>query len=277
MSRKEFVLSIVACALLCGCSPSLHLSSATGEGPCGLTTLPGSQWVVDPEIEARTQHTLDFQDFDPAEFRASKADPVEILIAKRINFPTHGVYPISQYGLSEPVYSQDKYAFRLEEAGIARRIPDSVWEGATNLNKGKINQAASWSDEAYQMTASYGGRLFARSGQYAYGSNLSEHARLIAVYSYSGRQTPKEDQRQGSIVRPGVGPDPSKGQLFIDIYRVDSGAKVLGLSGAFSHGPPSTWTIASEFLSDSYFVIPARADFRSFVFCVVSTSGGGRL
>ncbi len=234
-------------------------------------TLPGRNWAADPRIEERTHVALDLQDFDEVEFRASKTDPVEVMIAKRINFTTHGVSPPA-----EPQYSQDKYAFSPGNGGAARWIPDSVWERAIILNRGRVNQPASWSDESYHLKATYEGKSFERSGRYAYGSELSEHARLIAVFSYSGRQIPERDRREGSIILSGVGPDPATGYLFVDLYLVNSGVKVLGLFGPFSHGTPSTWTVLSYFLADFYFVVPAQTDYRGFVFCTVPASAGGK-
>jgi hypothetical protein len=197
-------------------------------------------------------------------FRLLRTTTPEIVVAMRA---------VHSYGGLTSFYSSDKYAFRLGRPGT-RTVDESSWNHAEELKRGeKRNPTAS--DDFYQTDATYQGKTFRRTGQFAYGSDISEHGHWIAVYSYDGKQTPKEAQRQGSLVWQGRGPDPTKGILHIDLYSVAAGKKQGSLIGPF-RSDPIDWYVLGSFVADRYYAIGTDGDqkYRRFLFCELPAAGG---
>jgi hypothetical protein len=232
---------------------SLNLTPSR-EMNCGLVELPGEWWRADPELEKQAHTAITMGDLpDEAEFRLSSTSHLEILVAMRASPGFYG-------GLGS-FYSSDKYGFQPGHKGI-RTVDEKSWRKAEDLKRGKKE----YPDGFYQRDASYQGKTFPRTGQFAFGSDISEHGRWIAVYSYDGRQIPKEEQQGGSIAWPGKGPDPLNGTFHIAFYNVASGRKVGALDGAF-RGKPFGWYLWGSFLADRYYVIGTRLFYRNFWLC----------
>jgi len=229
---------------------------------CQVVDLPGERWQADPKIEEQAHTAIDLGNpLDEAEFAISRTQPVEILVAMRA-YPGH-------YGGVGSFYSRDKYGFRMGRAGV-HLSSDDAW-GQADVLKREEQQPAEQSDEFYQRNATYQGKGFPRSGQFYYGSQLSEHGRWIAVYSYDGHQTPKEERRDGSIIGGGKGPDPATGILHIDLYNVATGEKTARLEGPFTDYP-YRWYVAGTLVGDRYYVIGTRFRYRHFIFCELPAS-----
>jgi hypothetical protein len=247
-------LASLGCSLL---GPSLHLTPSAAMN-CDTVQLPGEWWHADPELEKQAHTIIDLgHPQDEPEFRLVRTTPPEIVVAMRA---------VHSYGGLTSFYSSDKYAFRPGRPGT-RTVDESSWNRAAVLQRGEKRYPTA-SDEFYRTDAKYQGKTFPRTGQFAYGSDISEHSRWIAVYSYDGKQTPKEGQREGSLVFPGRGPDPAKAILHIDLYSVGSRKKQGSLIGPF-RGDPIDWYVLGSFVADRYYVIGTDGDqkYRKFLFC----------
>jgi len=248
------------CLVAMGCSlfgrQSLVL---TPSGPmhCVAVELPSDSWHTDPEVEKQANRVIVMGRWpDQPEFRLSPRQPAEITVSMQ-------VHPGSYLEVGS-VFSTDKYTFRMDHPRVWT-ASEGVWADAKELARGE-KRGPVWSDSFYRTDATYQGKSFRRTGQFAYGSDVSEHGRWIAVYSYDGRQTPKSEQYGGSLAWPGKGPDPSKGIFHVDLYDVASGKKVGGFTGPF-RGNPDLWRLEASFLADRYYVFGTELMFRNFWFC----------
>ena len=170
----------------------------------------------------------------------------------------------------DSIYSGEKYSFTPGSPGLPQRVSDAEWTRGHPLTPGE-GVGLQPTDAFYHSDATFAGKTFPRTGEFAFGSEVSEHRKWIVVYSYDGHQVPKDEQRPGSIAFPGVGPDPRHGKLHIDFYEIESAAKRLSLFGEF-HTFPSELIADAYLLSDQYYVIAIgekRSSYRSFLFCVL--------
>jgi hypothetical protein len=105
----------------------------------------------------------------------------------------------------------------------------------------------------------YKGKLFRKSGESwtDYDALVSPRGTWIAVFSYSSRDKPDRGWLPGF---PADGDEPGRGEVFLDVYNVVSGVKVISARSPFGQKPggfvPSMLFGSSLWIDDNYLIMP---------------------
>ena len=169
---------------------------------------------------------------------------------------------VSDFPVKDPgydYYSDNRFAVTLDGAFRIRKATLEEWNAAEKpvhsyhfVNRFLTNQQT---DEGVQ----YKGRLYRKSGE-SWGHEValvSPRGTWIAVFSYSSRDKPDRGILPGF---PAGGDEPGRGEVFLDVYNVASGTKVIGARSPYGQKPggfvPSMLFGASLWVEDRYLIMP---------------------
>ena len=156
-------------------------------------------------------------------------------------------------------YSDNRFAVSLDGAFGIRKASIEEWNAAEkpihsyHLINSFLNKQQS--DEG----VSYKGKLYRKSGERwgDYVALVSPHEVWIAVFSYSSRDKPDRGILPGF---PAGGSEPGRGEVFLDVYNVSSGGKVISARSPYGQKPggfvPSMLFGASVWIEDRYLIMP---------------------
>jgi hypothetical protein len=171
----------------------------------------------------------------------------------------------STSGKSNVLFSYNYYAVRPNELSRVRPATAKEWSEAAPLlhseheilsNKHKLSTQPDTQDDAAVF---YGARKFPKSGQYwsRRAALVSPHQKWLAVFSYSSPEKPREQVEKNTL--PGFlggGTEPGNGELFLDVYNISSGEKILSHHTPYSGFGPS-WVFSNAlWLEDRFLVMP---------------------
>jgi len=156
-------------------------------------------------------------------------------------------------------YSDNHFAVNLDGAFRTRKATADEWDAAEKpvhsyhfINKFLNPQQTS---EGVQ----YKGKLYRKSGE-SWGHEValvSPRGTWIAVFSYSSRDKPDRGWLPGF---PAAGDEPGRGEVFLDVYNVSSGERVISARSPFGKKPggfvPSMLFGSSLWVEDSYLIMP---------------------
>ena len=152
-------------------------------------------------------------------------------------------------------YSDNRYAVSLDGQFRVEPATTAEWDAADKvLHSYRFIEAR---DSAVGPAGvRYSGRVFAKSGE-SWGNEaalVSPRGRWIAVFSFTTREKPQE-----SII-PGFGrKEPGTGEVFLDLYEISSGGRVISARVPF--GEPGSFAFSMLFshalwVEDRYFIMP---------------------
>jgi hypothetical protein len=154
-------------------------------------------------------------------------------------------------------YSDDRFAVSLDGGFRVRKATVEEWDAAGKPLHSYHFITSFKNPQVTQEGVKYNDRLYRKSGE-SWGNEValvSPRATRIAVFSYTSREeVPKP-------LVPGFGgTDPAHGEVFLDIYDVSSGKRVIaarapygGDGGGYS---PSMLFGSALWVDDRYFVMP---------------------
>ena len=169
---------------------------------------------------------------------------------------------VSEFPVRSPGYdyfSDNHFAVSLDGAFRIRKATVDEWNVADTpvhsyhfITKFQSNQHTA---EGVQ----YKGHLYRKSGE-SWGDPValvSPRETWMAVFSFSSRDKPDRGSLPGF---PAGTDEPGRGEVFLDIYNVSSGAKVISAYSPFGAKPggftPSLLFSASVWVEDRYLILP---------------------
>ena len=167
---------------------------------------------------------------------------------------------VSDFPVRDPdydYYADDRFAVSLDGAGRVRRASASEWDAAEkplhSYHFIRTHQNPAVTAEGVE----YGGRLYRKSGE-AWGTEaalVSPRSTRVAVFSYASGEEP-----QKPLVPGFGGTEPGHGEIFLDVYDVSSGERVIAARAPYG-GPgaghaPSMLFGGALWVDDRFFVMP---------------------
>lgn len=270
MQRRLVVAFGIAVCFEGACSSQVRLNVTLGANECRHIEVPGetlSTWSADPATAKQNPLNLSFQtdDMTGLEFRVSGGKISELYFAAQ---PSPG-----QAAVFGP-YSKEKYALNIHNSEPVRPIKPEDWARAGPLVRGNVRAAGDaeiGDDDKHDL--SYAGKRCAKSGEHLSLATASASDRLIAVFSYDGQQHP-EQASPGVPGVPGRTKHPMQGELYVDIYNVATGKKLIAMKGPFQNGTGNNWFLTAFFLEDRYFFFNSGqvlSEIRQFMICELPT------
>ena len=244
-----FSLTILS-GLLVNCS-----STTTAEpqlnGPVGLVRFP-EPWL---KVIGDRQTVVN----DNVGYVVRKSPRGELLFAIKQGF-TGELYgkEVTDFPVKSPdydYYSDNHFAVSLDGGFHVRAADQAEWDAASKPLHSYHFITASGAADGVQ----YKGRLYRKSGDsWGHQSALvSPRETWIAVFSYSSRDKPDRGMLPGF---PAGGDEPGRGEVFLDVYNVSSGEKVISARAPFGRKPggfvPSMLFGASVWIEDRYLIMP---------------------
>jgi hypothetical protein len=251
------------------------LNVTLGANDCRHIEVPGetlSTWSADPATMQQGSNNLPFQndDITGLEFRVPDGKPSDLYFAAKLS-----------NGLDDRLgsYSKEKYELNIHNVEAVRPIKPEQWAPARLLVRGNVRAAGDaeiGEDDKHDL--SYAGKKFAKSGEHLSLATASASDRTIAVFSYDGQQHPELAQ-PGVPGIPGQTKHPMHGELYVDIYSVGTGKKLIAMKGPFQNGTGNNWFLTAFFLEDRYFFFNTGeplSEIRQFTICELPTLAQNR-
>ena len=155
-------------------------------------------------------------------------------------------------------YSDNRFAVSLDGAFRIREATTEEWNAAEkpihsyyfigSFDKQHTGDGVQFKGRLYRKTGATWGRYVAL---------VSPRETWIAVFSYSSRDKPDQGWLPGF---PSGATEPGRGEVFLDIYNVSSGAKVIGARSPYGEKPggfePSMLFHSSLWVEDRYLIMP---------------------
>ena len=254
MARSEWQVVVIVSLVVCfGCACSAQVKAVVGLGSenCRQVDVPGTPpffWSVDPATATLGSLNLAFEpdDLRGPEFR-NPADPSVLYFAA-----------VPGPGLTARIgpFSKEKYAVDVHGARPVRKIEGKEWRLGQPLAHFNARVPPYNIEDNDDQNVRYKGKEFARSGEHLSISMVSANDRWIVVFSYNGKQVSVPPERQAaSIGIPAMTKHPREGELYADIYNVETGQKAIAMRGAFQGQIASNWFLTAFFLEDRYFFL----------------------
>ena len=220
-------------------------------GPVGLVRFPEPWFKVVGDREIGVNDNIGYV--------VRKSSHGELLFAVKQGFAGE-LYgkEVTDFPVKSPdydYYSDNQFAISTDGKFRLREVDESEWDAAQKPLHSYHFITSSGAADGVQ----YKGRLFRKSGaSWGYQTALvSPRETWIAVFSYSSRDKPDRGMLPGF---PAGGDEPGRGEVFLDVYNVSSGEKVISASAPFGRKPggfvPSMLFGASVWIEDRYIVMP---------------------
>lgn len=149
-------------------------------------------------------------------------------------------------------YSENFYAVSLDGRFTVRPATTEEWNRAERVEKYR-HQILSRSDPNLPQNVYFRNKTFTKSGE-SWGSALvSSSENWLALLSYTSKEKTRETQ---SILSFLGGGEPSKGEIFLDVYDTSSGKKILAGHAPFSGFGPSILFDSAFWSSNRYIILP---------------------
>jgi hypothetical protein len=243
-----FILSIFGLHLSCSSAKSAEPQLS---GPIGLVRFP------EPWLKLIGDHTRIVN--DNVGYVVRKSPRGELLFAIKQGFAGE-LYgkEVSDFPVKSPnydYYSDNQFAVSLDGGFRVSAADQTEWDAAQKpLHSYHFIMSSTTADGVQ-----YEGRLYRKSGEsWGYETALvSPRGTWIAVFSYSSRDKPDRGMLPGF---PASGDEPGRGEVFLDVYNVSSGARVISARAPFGRKPggfvPSMLFGASVWIEDRYVIMP---------------------
>lgn len=156
-------------------------------------------------------------------------------------------------------YSDNRFAVSLDGAFRVKEATIAEWDAAEKPVHSYHFVQSFMNPSATAEGVQYKGRLFRKSGE-SWGNEValvSPRETWIAIFSYTSRDKPDRGMLPGF---PGGGDEPGRGEVFLDLYNVSSGAKVISARSPYGRKPggfaPSMLFGASLWVEERFFIMP---------------------
>lgn len=168
---------------------------------------------------------------------------------------------VYDFPVKDPKYdyfSDDHYAVSLDGKLHVRPASDSEWESAKKPMH-SYRMVLTWENPVFTSAGfNYKGRVYQKTGESwpNEGALISPRAKWIAIFSFTSPDKPRP------ALIPGFGGNgPAHGDLFIDVYDLASGEKVLAERARFgnenySGEDPSSLFSSSVWIEDQFLIVP---------------------
>jgi hypothetical protein len=268
--HSTFTLAVLVLGLSdCMFPPQIDVKASLGAELCRQVDIP--DWSIDPSAKNPNNTSFETDDLKGPEFRAPAGHSGELYFA---------AVPREPWDMGP--YSKEKYAVSISGSSSVHEIGRSEWFQAQPLTHFNSDSRPDWQiPDDDNIDISYKGKEFRKSGEHVLEGMVSANDRWIAVFSYDGQQTylsPEQKKQQGYGCTPLGGcitKHPSQGELYVDIYDVGTGRKVIALQGAFRGAAANGLPITSFFLEDRYFFLNTGTPrINQFWLCALPNSPG---
>jgi len=166
-------------------------------------------------------------------------------------------FPVTSPGYD--YYSDNQFAVSLDGAYRVRKVSTDEWSAATKVVHSYHNISSYENSQTTNEGVQYNGRLYRKSGD-SWGNVValvSPRGTWIAVFSWSSKDKPDRGMLPGF---PAGGDEPGRGEVFVDVYNVSSGEKVIGARSPYGTKPggftPSMLFSGSLWIEDRYLIMP---------------------
>jgi hypothetical protein len=151
-------------------------------------------------------------------------------------------------------YTRRIYEIDLEDPKArAHEVPEATWLSAARI---PFVQVSVVNDRMHASgEAEFSGIRLSKTGTYLMlsedASRLSPDRAWLVLQSWRGKVN-SESSLGGQLGAAGVG----KGQLFFDVFHVDTGKKVVTIEGRFQHDEPELAVITTGWVTERFFIVP---------------------
>ncbi len=235
------------------CSP--QYADPQLKGPIGIVRFPGP-WV---KVIGNATRGVN----DNVHYVVRKSGGGELLFAVKQGF-TGAEFgkEITDFPVRSPdydYYSDNQFAVSLDGTYRIRKVSSQEWDTATKVIHSYHTITSSQNSSAAKEGVQYKGRMYRKSGE-SWGNVValvSPRETWIAVFSWSSKDKPDRGMLPGF---PAGGDEPGRGEVFVDVYNVSSGEKVISARSPYGAKPggftPSMLFSGSLWIEDRYFIMP---------------------
>lgn len=252
-SRAIFLITLEAVlGLGLGCSSAPPPDPQVG-GPLGVVRFPGP-WM---KVMGDSNRGVN----DNIHYVLRKSARGELLFAVKQGFTGEvfggEAYDFPVKNLDYDYYSDTRYAVGLDGGFQVRPATVEEWDAAEKVLHSYHFIQTHKNPQVTEEGVRHNNHLFRKTGE-SWGNEaalVSPRGTWIAVFSYASREKPQ------SALIPGFGgTEPGHGEVFLDIYEISSGGKVIaarapygGEGGGFA---PSMLFGGSLWVEDRYLIMP---------------------
>lgn len=228
-------------ALYC-CGSHLQVN---GQGRINVVRFPDQWWIVDTD----GAETLALE---PLIYKVWKLPVSGELLVGVASRPVKLKSEVSESSPETPGRFFSKNFFAVSLDGRVRKVSEQErrrGEAITN-GYGYIND---YKKTHTTLGINYGGKLFLKSGKSWAGTVgiLSPSGSWLAVFSYTSRDKPLPEPLPGM-----GGSEPGKAVIFVDVYDVATGNKVVAGKHAYKAYGPSDLFGSSVWIADHHLIVP---------------------
>ena len=264
---RAYVLIVVMMDLLLilgfRCSPGPP-PEPSGGSRFGIVSLPNHPWT---KVRSDVGRRVPINDGLYYIFRKTNTGELIFAVKQGTQPESKEVYEFPD-GNEYQRPADERYALSLDGGYVVRPATIDEWKTAEKIRH-SYYFVDSWENPAVQPDGvRYGNRVFAKSGE-SWGNAaalVSPSKTWIAVFSYTGAEKPVKP------VLPvmGGGNEPGRGEVFLDIYDIASGEKMVAAHAPYGDGfAPSMLFSGSVWLEDQYLVMPLHFWLNSAVVAIL--------
>lgn len=233
------------------CSPTYP--DAQLNGPIGIVRFP------DPWVKVIGNETRGVN--DNIYYVVRKSTRGELLFAVKQGFMGDEFgKEFTDFPVTKPdydYYSDNQFAVSVDGAYRVRRAGAEEWNAATKVVH-SYHVLHSFQNSQNNEGVQYKDRLYRKSGE-SWGNVValvSLRGTWIAIFSWSSKDKPDRGMLPGFP----AGDEPGRGEVFVDVYNVASGEKVISARSPYGTKPggfaPSMLFSGSVWIEDRYFIMP---------------------
>jgi hypothetical protein len=247
MRLQLFIIIIWAVNLLLGCGGAKAPVNTGGQESLRVIRFPASWRAPDGESIISP---------DGYAIRKLKNSSTDELLFAGVTSAGHWG---QRYGESpnDSWYGANHYAVSLDGKFQVRPATEGEWKEGLQVANGGQKFPPDDKPEMHTDTVEYQGKMFAKTGDYWSGpmALFSQQKNWVALFSYSNSEKRAAPVERREMPFPSSGGH-EPGEIFVDVYNTNTGAKVLAGHASYNGFDPSILFSKAVWIEDHYFVMP---------------------
>jgi hypothetical protein len=224
------------------CASQLQVN---GQGKINVVRFPDEWWMVDRD-------GAEVLPLEPIIYKAWKLPVSGELLVGVATRPVRLKTEVSESAAETPARTLSKNFYAVSLDGRVRKISEQERRRGEAVTNGYA-YIGDYKKTHTTLGINHGGKLFLKSGKSWAGTVgiLSPGGNWLAVFSYTSPDKPLPE------TLPGMGgSEPGRGVIFVDVYDVATGDKVLAGKHAYKGHGPSDLFGSSVWIADHHLILP---------------------